>query len=76
MLVGNKCDMESAREVPAEVGKKYADRFGMPFFETSAKLKTNVAEAFLQVVREILKHTPDLKAKKKLKRERRYCTMM
>jgi len=38
VIVGNKCDMEAQREVPTDVGRKYADRFGIPFFffETSA----------------------------------------
>lgn len=76
MIVGNKSDMEEDREVPTEVGKKYADKFGIPFFETSAKTRMNVEEAFIAVVKEILKSTPE-KTKKKYRKDRRsICTLM
>ena len=68
--------MESQREVPTEMGKKYADKFGIPFFETSAKTKLNVEEAFLAVVKEIIKSNPE-KTKKKYKKDRRsLCKIM
>jgi GTPase SAR1 family protein len=76
VIVGNKCDMEHIREVPTEMGKKYADKFGIPFFETSAKLRTNVEEAFLAVVKQIVKYNPE-KTKKKYKKDRRsLCDIM
>jgi Ras-related protein Rab-1A len=37
LLVGNKSDMESLRQVSYQRGKQYADSVGMDFFETSAK---------------------------------------
>jgi len=46
LLVGNKCDMESERQVTFDEGKSLADTFGIKFFETSAKGDINVNEAF------------------------------
>lgn len=53
MLVGNKCDMESERQVTFEEGKSLADTFGIKFFETSAKSDINVTEAFFTICKEI-----------------------
>jgi len=41
VLVGNKCDLEDQRQVSLEEGKKLANQWKCPFFETSAKLKKN-----------------------------------
>jgi len=53
VLVGNKCDLESEREVPKEKGEELAREIGCKFMESSAKTKVNVAEAFHELVREI-----------------------
>lgn len=42
LLVGNKCDMDSKRQVEYEEAKAFADERGIPFLETSAKDATNV----------------------------------
>jgi Ras family len=42
LLVGNKCDMDSKRQVDYEEAKAFADERGIPFLETSAKDATNV----------------------------------
>lgn len=55
VLVGNKCDVENERCVTYEEGKKLADTFGCPFFETSAKDRINVDDAFHQMIREVAK---------------------
>jgi hypothetical protein len=40
ILIGNKCDIdESKRQVPVSKGQALADEFGLPFFETSAKVR-------------------------------------
>ena len=57
ILVGNKCDMESERKVTIEQGKDFATQYGMKFFETSAKDSTNVAEAFITMTKEVIKHS-------------------
>ena len=55
VLVGNKSDLEIAREVHFRDGEDMAKKLMCPFFETSAKLPQNVEEAFTAVVREIKK---------------------
>lgn len=44
-LVGNKIDMDS-RAVPREEAEALARKFGMPYYETSALLGTNVSAVF------------------------------
>ena len=46
ILIGNKSDLEDEREISKEEGQAFANRNGMQFIETSAKLDTNVSEAF------------------------------
>ncbi|XP_015115146.1 GTP-binding protein Di-Ras2 [Diachasma alloeum] len=46
MLVGNKCDEETLREVATSEGKAEADSWGCGFLETSAKTNHNVNELF------------------------------
>ena len=53
VVVGNKCDLEEARQVAKSEGEITANSWNCPFFETSAKTGVNVKEAFYQVVREI-----------------------
>jgi GTPase KRas protein len=55
VLVGNKCDLESEREVPKEKGEELAKEIGCQFMESSAKTKVNVTEGFHELVREIKK---------------------
>jgi GTPase SAR1 family protein len=42
ILVGNKCDLETKREVETSVGKETARNWGIPFLETSAKKDINI----------------------------------
>ncbi|XP_047955353.1 ras-related protein RABA5b-like [Salvia hispanica] len=53
MLVGNKRDLESIREVTTEEGTELAEEEGMFFIETSALDSTNVSKAFEIVIRDI-----------------------
>lgn len=58
VIVGNKCDLDSEREVLQSEGQAYADRYGLPFFEASAKENINVEAAFFSLVRQIRKTAP------------------
>ena len=42
ILIGNKCDLESQRQVSFEEGQELADHYGVRFLETSAKNSKNV----------------------------------
>eukprot|EP00012_Vannella_robusta_P010621 CAMPEP_0206197832 /NCGR_PEP_ID=MMETSP0166-20121206/9280_1 /ASSEMBLY_ACC=CAM_ASM_000260 /TAXON_ID=95228 /ORGANISM="Vannella robusta, Strain DIVA3 518/3/11/1/6" /LENGTH=210 /DNA_ID=CAMNT_0053615577 /DNA_START=45 /DNA_END=677 /DNA_ORIENTATION=- len=48
MLIGNKSDLSSQRDVQYEEAKKFSDENGLIFMETSAKTGENVEEAFLK----------------------------
>ena len=47
MLIGNKSDLESRREVKKEEGEAFAREHGLIFMETSAKTASNVEEVTL-----------------------------
>ena len=53
MLVGNKADRSTEREVSAQEGRALANELGCLFTETSAKTCQNVELAFYEVVRQI-----------------------
>ena len=56
IVVGSKCDLDGDREVPTSEGKTLSEKFGVPFFETSAKTRVNVDEVFFELVRLVKKH--------------------
>jgi GTPase KRas protein len=53
MLVGNKCDKITEREVSREEGMNMARKLRCEFIESSAKTCVNVERAFYTVVRMI-----------------------
>ncbi len=53
MLLGNKSDLGSLRQVPTEEAKEFAEKHGLFFLETSALDSTNVESAFLSVLSEV-----------------------
>ncbi len=55
VLVGNKSDLEAERQVKREVAQNLAAVWKCPFFEASAKTRSNVDESFFTVVRAIRK---------------------
>ncbi|KAL7671086.1 hypothetical protein ACOME3_005999 [Neoechinorhynchus agilis] len=54
MLIGNKSDMDSRREVSKEEGESFAAKNKLVFIETSAKTGENVEEAFVRTANVIL----------------------
>jgi Ras-related protein Rab-11A len=53
MLVGNKSDLESLRQVPTEEGEEVARRYGCMFSEVSALNLSNIHATFSQVVSDV-----------------------
>ncbi|XP_031112328.1 ras-related protein RGP1-like [Ipomoea triloba] len=53
ILVGNKTDLESDRDVSTEDAKEYAEKENLFFIETSALESINVETAFLNILTEI-----------------------
>merc|ERR1719266_219639 len=74
VLAGNKCDLETEREVPSTEGQKTADKWSCPFFETSAKTKQNSEAAFFNVVREIRKK--HAKSNSPATKKSRFCSIL
>lgn len=53
MLVGNKSDLRSERQVPREIGTNLSRAWGnVPYYETSARKRINVDEVFADIVRQ------------------------
>eukprot|EP01103_Thecamoeba_quadrilineata_P017575 TRINITY_DN6301_c0_g1_i1.p1 TRINITY_DN6301_c0_g1~~TRINITY_DN6301_c0_g1_i1.p1 ORF type:complete len:200 (+),score=53.47 TRINITY_DN6301_c0_g1_i1:48-602(+) len=72
VIVGNKCDLDSERQVPKKDGEDLAKSFNCPFFETSAKVNINVEDCFFQLVREVR----NLPASNKTKEKKKGCTLL
>jgi len=66
VLAGNKCDLATERQVPTAEAQELAKQWNIPLYETSAKARINVEEAFFQLVREIRKKSGnDMKKSKR-----------
>jgi small GTP-binding protein len=52
ILVGNKIDLN--REVSTEEGKKLAEFYKIPFFETSAKENIGITECIRKIINDVL----------------------
>jgi len=64
LLVGNKCDLTTKKQVEYNAAKEFADSLTIPFLETSAKSATNVEQAFMTMASEIknrMASTPAMK---------------
>ena len=59
LVVANKVDKDSEREVSRDQGAAFARKHGTLFVETSAKANTAVSQAFEELVAKIL-DTPSL----------------
>mmetsp|Transcript_26379 Transcript_26379/g.37142 ORF Transcript_26379/g.37142 Transcript_26379/m.37142 type:complete len:193 (+) Transcript_26379:172-750(+) len=65
VLAGNKKDLTNERQVTEQEGKELAEKFNIPFLETSAKTNENVNEVFFTLVRQINKWRKDHPEKSK-----------
>ena len=54
-VIGNKCDLEKDRCVSFNEGEDFAKQNGVGFVETSAKVNTNVEDAFVGTARRIVR---------------------
>jgi len=53
LLVGNKSDLTTKKQVETQTAKEFAESLAIPFLETSAKNATNVEQAFMTMASEI-----------------------
>merc|ERR1711972_977004 len=54
ILIGNKCDLESERQVSTDEARKKAEDLGIAFMEASAKDATNVEASFQTMSAELI----------------------
>ena len=54
IIIGNKIDLEGAREINKSVAEKFAKDNNYKYFETSAKTGEGVDDAFREIVKQIL----------------------
>ncbi len=54
ILVGNKTDLEEQRKITKEAGESLANKYGIKFFEVSAKDNININDLFLDTAKILL----------------------
>lgn len=59
ILVGNKCDMESLRQVEKTDAQELAEAFGCPYFEISVKQDFNIKKMIDEIMNEIINTVTD-----------------
>ncbi|KAK9416681.1 putative P-loop containing nucleoside triphosphate hydrolase protein [Seiridium unicorne] len=55
VICGNKADLEDQRTVPRTKGFSLSQRWGAPYYESSARTRTNVDEVFVDLCRQMLR---------------------
>ncbi|KAI0926417.1 hypothetical protein AcW1_008598 [Taiwanofungus camphoratus] len=75
IVVGTKMDLTSEREVSRATIQDLAMRWGLPFYETSAKKNWHVSEVFEDLVRQMRRRYPDAPVAR-MKRKKDPCIVM
>ncbi|PTB45137.1 hypothetical protein M441DRAFT_130036 [Trichoderma asperellum CBS 433.97] len=55
VIVGNKADLEEGRVIPRAKGFAVSQKWGAPYYEASARTRTNVDEVFIDLCRQMLR---------------------
>ena len=79
ILVGNKVDLESRREVSQQEAENLAHSWGIGYIETSAKTRVNVDEAYTKLLMEIIRSKQggeQQPTKKKHKKKKKKCVLL
>ncbi|KAI5479528.1 Ras-related protein Rap-1B [Pseudohyphozyma bogoriensis] len=74
LLVGNKCDLTTERQVPREAAITVSRAWGgVPYYETSARKEINISQLFEDILRQMIKAgAGEQRAGEKKKKARRY----
>lgn len=77
ILVGNKADLETQRQITSDEGQEMAKQLKITYIEASAKIRMNVDQAFYELVRKVRQFEfdegPPVKVRSKSKRR---CTIL
>lgn len=92
VLIGNKSDLEEDRAIPRPRAFAISRDWNIPYFETSARRRANVDEAFVDLCRQIIRkdhnerrayqpmadggHTTPRRGNRKRKHHRPKCTIL
>lgn len=75
VVVGTKLDLVNEREVQRNTIQTLASRWGLPFFETSAKRNWHVTDVFEDLVRQMRTKYP-AESPRKTKKRNPICVVM
>lgn len=76
ILVGNKADLEDAREVSRDEATAKAREWSVPYLETSAKTKMNVDEAYMNLLRQISKKKASSAQVRNKEKKKKKCVIL
>ena len=65
-LIGNKCDLDKDREVSKKDGETLAEKYKIPFYESSAKLDVNVKNVFEELAQMVVDNSGNVVESKEL----------
>ncbi|EEB95200.1 hypothetical protein MPER_05868 [Moniliophthora perniciosa FA553] len=76
VVVGTKLDLANEREVQQGTITNLATRWGLPFYETSAKRDWQVTEVFQDLLRQMRKKYPKQATTKRPSKKSPHCVLM